>query len=115
MARLQHLHAAAGHIAATQPGIITHPESARGLEQALIGAMAACLVTGDAVEENSARRRHALVMRRFHQVLAEYPGQPLYIPEICNAIGVAERTLRVCCQEQLGTSPKFLLEERTTH
>jgi len=64
MARLQRLHSAAGHIAKTQPDIIAHPDSARGLEQALIGAMAACLATGDASEEDSARRRHALIMRR---------------------------------------------------
>ena len=113
MARLQRLHAAAGHMAKTQPDIIAHPESARGLEQALIEAMVACLATGDASEERAAQRRHALIMRRFHRYVAERPDQPLYIPEVCKAIGVAERTLRVCCQEQLGTSPKhFLLMRR---
>ena len=113
MARLQRLHAAAGHIAKTRPEIIVHPESARGLEQALIGAMVACLATGDTSEERVAQRRHALIMRRFHRYVAERPDQPLYIPEVCKAIGVAERTLRVCCQEQLGTSPKhFLLMRR---
>lgn len=113
MATLQRLHAEAGHMAKTQPDIIAHPESARGLEQALIEAMAVCLATGDASEERAAQRRHALIMRRFHQYVAERPDQPLYIPEICNAIGVAERTLRVCCQEHLGTSPKhFLLMRR---
>jgi AraC-like DNA-binding protein len=115
MARLQRLHAAAGHIAKTQPDIIAHPESARGLEQALIEAMVACLATGDASEEHGARRRHALIMRRFHRVVAEHPEQPLYIPEICEAIRVAERTLRVCCQEHLGTSPKRFLLMRRMH
>src|SRR4051794_3411924 len=115
MARLQRLHAAAGHLAKTQPAIIAHPESARGLEQALIGAMAACLTAVDASEENSARRRHTLIMRRFHRVVAEHADQPLYIPEICNAIGVAERTLRVCCQQQLGMSPKHFLLMRRMH
>ena len=65
MARLQRLHAAAGHIAKTQPDIIAHPESARGLEQALIEAMVACLATGDASEERAAqtapRAHHAAV------------------------------------------------------
>jgi AraC-like DNA-binding protein len=113
MARLQHLHAAAGRIAKTQPDRIAHPESARGLEQALIEAMVACLATGNASEEHSARRRHALIMRRFQRIVEEHADQPLYIPEVCKAIGVAERTLRVCCQEQLGVSPKqFLLMRR---
>jgi AraC-like DNA-binding protein len=113
MARLQRLHAAAAHIAKTQPDTIAHPESARGLEQSLIEAMVACLATGDASEEQAAQRRHARIMRRFHQFVAEHQDQPIYIPEICKAIGVAERTLRACCQEQLGTSPKhFLLMRR---
>jgi AraC-like DNA-binding protein len=113
MARLQRLHAAAGNLAKTSPDIIAHPQAARGIEQALIEAMIACLTTSDTAEERAAQRRHALIMRRFHLYVAEHPDQPLYIPEICEAIGVAERTLRVCCQEHLGTSPKhFLLMRR---
>jgi AraC-like DNA-binding protein len=54
-------------------------------------------------------------MRRFHRVVAEHLDRPLYIPEICKAIGVPERTLRVCCQEQLGTSPKHFLLMRRMH
>ncbi len=115
MARLQRLHAAAAHIAKTQPDIIAHPESARGLEQALIEAMVACLATGDSSEQRVAQRRHALIMRRFHRYLAERSDQPLYIPEICKAIGVPERTLRVCCQEQLGAGPKHFLLMRRMH
>ncbi len=73
----------------------------------------ACLATSDASEERGAQRRHAVIMRRFHRYVGERPDQPLYIPEICQAIGVAERTLRACCQEQLGVSPKrFLLMRR---
>src|SRR5215471_6255661 len=40
-------------------------------------------------------------------------NQSLYITEICKIIGVAERTLEVCCQEQLGVGPKrYLLLRR---
>ena len=46
MAKLQRLHAAAGHLAETAPEVIAHPEAARGLEQALIEAMVGCLTTG---------------------------------------------------------------------
>lgn len=112
MAKLQHLHAAAGDIAKTAPEVIAHPEAAHGLEQALIEAMVACLTTAETSEERWAQRRHSLIMQRFYRLVAEYPGQPLYVPEICKSIGVAERTLRVCCQEQLGTSPKHFLMMR---
>jgi AraC-like DNA-binding protein len=113
MAKLQRLHAAAAHLAETAPEIIAHPEAARGLEQVLIEAMVGCLTEGETDEERSAQRRHALIMQRFHKVIEEHPNRALYVPEICKALGVAERTLRTCCQQQLGTSPKqYLLARR---
>ena len=112
IAKLKRLHAAAGHLAENAPEVIAHPEAARGLEHALIEAMVACLVTGRAGGERSAHRRHELIMRRFHTMVEEHPDEPLYVPEMCRAIGIAERTLRQCCQEHLGTSPKHYLLTR---
>ena len=52
-------------------------------------------------------------MRRFHRVVEEHPDQALYLPEICRAVGASDRTLRMCCQEYLGISPKqYLLARR---
>ena len=113
MAKLQRLHAAAGQLAEDAPEIIAHPEAARGLEQALIEALVGCLSIGEVREDRLARRHHSLVLRRFRRAVEENPDQPLYIPELCAAIGVSDRTLRVCCQEQLGMSPKrYLLLRR---
>lgn len=47
MARLQNIHAAAGELAEHAPDVIAAPEAARGLEQALLAAMAACLIAPD--------------------------------------------------------------------
>ncbi len=115
MARLQRLHAAAGQLAEDAPEIIANPDAARGLEQALIEAMVACLSGGSVREERLARRHHSLIMRRFRRAVEEDPDQPLYIPELCAAIGVSDRTLRLCCQEQLGMSPKRYLMFRRMH
>jgi transcriptional regulator GlxA family with amidase domain len=113
MAKLQRLHAAAGQLAENTPEIIAHPEAARGLEQTLVEALVGCLGDGSVGEDGSARRHHSLIMRRFRRAVEENPDQPLYIPELCAAIGVSDRTLRVCCQEQLGMSPKrYLLLRR---
>jgi transcriptional regulator GlxA family with amidase domain len=57
----------------------------------------------------------AIVMRRFWRVVEENPEQPLYIPEICKAIRVPSRTLRMCCQEHLGMGPKRYLLLRRMH
>ena len=73
----------------------------------------ACLGNNEAREDSVAQRQHELIMRRFRRVVEENPGTPLYIPELCKAIGVSERTLRICCQEQLGVGPKrYLLFHR---
>src|SRR5215475_4327013 len=101
MTRLQRLHAAAGQLAEDTPEIIARPEAARSLEQALIESLIGCLGEGAASEDRAAQRHHSLVMRRFRRALEEDPSQPLYITEICKMIGVTERTLEVCCQEQL--------------
>ena len=116
MAKLQRLHAAAGQLAEDAPAIIAHPEAARGLEQALIEAMVGCLGEGQVGEDRSAVRHHAMILRRFRRAVEGNPDQPLYIPELCGSIGVSDRTLRVCCQEQLGISPKrYLLSVSYTH
>jgi len=44
-------------------------------------------------------------MIRFEDVLAAHPDRQLQMPELCAAIGVPERTLRMCCAEFLQMSP----------
>jgi AraC-like DNA-binding protein len=109
MANLQRLHAAAAGLAEDAPEIIAHREAGRGLEQALIEALVGCLGEGSVSADRLAWRHHSLIMRRFRRALEENLDQPLYIPELCRAIGVSDRTLRLCCQEQLGMSPKRYL------
>jgi AraC-like DNA-binding protein len=115
MARLQRLHAAAGDLAERAPEIIANPDAARGLEQALIEALVGCLASREDRESSIAQGQHAIVMRRFRRVIEENPEQPLYIPEICKAIRVSGRTLRMCCQEHLGMGPKRYLLLRRLH
>jgi AraC-like DNA-binding protein len=115
ISKLQRLHAAAESLAETAPEVIANPDSARGLEQALIETMVGCLTVNETGEDRASQRRHERIMRRFHSLMDEQPDQPLYLPEICKAIGVSERTLRMCCQEQLGMSPKQFLIRRRMH
>ena len=69
--------------------------------------MVRCLTEGLAVKSDRPRSR--AVMLRFEQLLEENPETPVYLLNICAAIGVRERTLRDYCYEHLGMGPhKYL-------
>jgi AraC-like DNA-binding protein len=105
MERLLRLHKAAGQVAATAPEILAHPEVARAIEQALVAAMVSCLVEGVQHDRNAVRRQRLPVMQRLEQVLEANPDNPIYLAEVCAAIGVPARTLRQHCMEHLGMGP----------
>jgi AraC-like DNA-binding protein len=109
LVKLQRLHAAAGCLAERAPEAIMHPEAVRGLEQELVAAMVACLSSAAVQTNTAASRRHYTVMRRFRSMLEANPDRAIHLPELCSAIGVSDRTLRVCCQEQLGMGPQRYL------
>lgn len=115
MARLRRLHAAVGTLASRAPDVIACPEVRRGLGQALLERLLACCAGGEQPAERWADQCHGIVIRRFRRLLEESADRALYIPEVCAAIGVPERTLRLCCQEHLGTSPKQFLVLRRLH
>lgn len=109
MARLRRLHAVIGTLARKAPDVISCPDVRRGLGHAILERLLACCSGSDQPEAGWADQCHGLVMRRFRRLLEENADRALYIPEVCVAIGVPERTLRLCCQEHLGTSPKQFL------
>ena len=113
--RLLNLHEAAGHLAKTAPNILTKPEVARAMDQSLTDALVLCLASGEPVEMRNTHRRQTVVMRRLESVLRAKSGEPLYMAEFCAATGVSYPTLRACCQEHLGMSPKRYLWLRRMH
>ena len=115
MTQLRQLHADAAAVATSAPGILQQPEVARSIEQLLISAVFNCLSDPQLHESSRAQRSHEAVMRGLHAMLENSPDRALYVPEICAALGVPERTLRACCQEQMGMSPKHYLLLRRMH
>ena len=107
--RLQRLQADVTALAADNPEALNKPEVAYAIEQSLMDAMAECLSDERDNPATWAHTHHDTVMRRFRIVLEGAPDRALYIPEICDAMKVPERTLRLCCQERLGISPKHYL------
>jgi transcriptional regulator GlxA family with amidase domain len=110
---LLRLHSKACRLAETKHKLIANPEVARAIEQELLHALVNCLTADDASGRPRTRRHHADIMVRFEDVLNAQNGQQLNMPALCSAIGVPERTLRVCCAEFLGMSPtRYLLLRR---
>ncbi|MGH7156168.1 MAG: helix-turn-helix transcriptional regulator [Acetobacteraceae bacterium] len=114
-ARLKQLHAAAVHLALTAPEIITNPNASRGLEACLTEALVECLTAGELREETSAQRRHRAIIGRLLELANRHENEPLHLTEVCEAIGVTQRTLNLCCQEKFGVSPKRYLCLRRLH
>jgi AraC-like DNA-binding protein len=103
--RLLRLHSRVCRLAETRSELIEKPEIARALEQELLHALVNCLTENDANGDLETRRHHADIMVRFEDALSAHVGPQLNMPELSAALGVPERTLRVCCNEFLGMSP----------
>jgi transcriptional regulator GlxA family with amidase domain len=96
-----------------EPTFAGFPRARLGIEQDLIHALVTCLIGAKVNEEGAAKRRHALVMIRFEEVLAEHLAGQLHLPELCERVGVSDRTLRSSCVEFLAISPaRYILLRR---
>jgi AraC-like DNA-binding protein len=103
--RLLRLHSKVCRLAETRHQLIANPEVSRAIEQELLHALVNCLTAGDANGSPRRRRRHIDIMVRFEDALASHREPHLNLPALCSAIGVPERTLRMCSNELLGMSP----------
>jgi AraC-like DNA-binding protein len=109
LSRLRQLHEATGHLARTAPDILAKPEVARAIEEALVEAMVLCLAADRSEQVRNVHRHRARVMRRLEETLRAKSGETLYMAELCAAVGATYWTLRDCCLEYLGMSPKRYL------
>ena len=80
--------------------VLADNEAAHGLEHQLIHALVECLSGRSVHGEAEAALRHRHILARFEDLAQHQPV--LDIAEICGALGISERTLRRCCEEQLG-------------
>jgi AraC-like DNA-binding protein len=113
--RLRNLHEATSHLAKTAPDILAKAEVARAMEQALVEAMVFCLADSHADDMRNVRGHRARVMRRLEEVVMADPQKPLYMAELSAQVGASYWTLRNCCLEYLGMSPKRYLWLRRMH
>jgi hypothetical protein len=104
-AGLRRLHARICRLAETKPKIVSHFEIARAMEQGLIQMLVTCLTTASARAHGHAKRRHASIMVRFEEVLAEHLSRPLQRHELCALVAVSDHTLRAAgCATPIRTT-----------
>ena len=115
MLRLLKLHKSIGQLAHDAPDVLELPEVTRALETELTHILVRCFAEGHALEQTRGGRNHNTVFARFLEFLEANPDRPLYLSEICAAIGVAERTLRATCEEHVGIGPIRYLTLRRMH
>jgi AraC-like DNA-binding protein len=115
MARLRSLHKSACQLAKNKPRALAHRATATSLEQQLEHALVACLAETPAKASGSPAGCHSQIIARFEEFLAARRYEPVYLGEICGAVGVSERTLRTCCHEHLGIGPIHYLWLRRMH
>ena len=115
MSRLLELHEAVGKIVTTMPEILEVQEAAHSLEQQLIHILVRCLTEGVSVQMTRGGLRHDQIISRFEEYLKAHPDKPVYLAEICAAVCISERTLRVACEKHLGMGPIRFLALRRMH
>jgi len=115
MVRLVRLHAAVRGLALASPETLAHPEVSAALEHELVHALLTCLANEVPAKAGSGWRYHTAIIDRFEEVLAANCDRPMYLADICTAVGASERTLRASCEERLGMGPIRYLWLRRMH
>jgi AraC-like DNA-binding protein len=115
MRRLLELHKGIDQLAHHTPDILEIPEVIRALENELTHILVRCLAEGHCLEPTRGDCRKDNILTRFVEFLKANPGRPLFLTEVCAALGVAERTLRASCEERIGMGPIRYLTLRRMH
>jgi AraC-like DNA-binding protein len=112
--RVRRFHAAVADLAKAAPELITNPNVARGLDSSLTEAFVECLAAGR-MKKDIARHKHWITTKRLHELAEQHPEEPLFLGDVCKALGVTRRMLHRICSEHLGMGPKQYLILRRLH
>lgn len=115
MSRFLELHRTVERITRIACDLFERPEVIRNLEQQLAHVMVRCLAESDSTRMSSGGFNHDRIVSRFEEFVESHPDRPLYLAEICAAIGATERTLRAACEAHLEMGPIRYLALRRMH
>lgn len=113
--RLLRVHREAARLADTRPRILGHPAVVPAMEDELAGALVACLTDSEARPETDAEQRAGEILVRFEELLAANPDRTLHLADVCDRLGVSDRSFRELCLACLGVSAlKYMQLRRLT-
>jgi AraC-like DNA-binding protein len=115
ISRLWCLHRVIGQLAHDAPDLFDRPEVVKAFDQKLVHVMTRCLAEGTFANFTPCHRRHDAIVKKLEEFLEANPNRAVYLPELCEAVGAAERTLRASCEEHLGMGPVRYLTLRRMH
>ena len=107
---LHRLHAAAMEAGRLRSAALVDPEAAHGLEQQLIHVLIECLAGEPAKSSVPSTETYQKLSARLEELIRTQPD--MGVAEIKAALGVTERTLRRCCNQQLAMSSKSYIRFR---
>jgi AraC-like DNA-binding protein len=103
--RLLRLMEDAARVARATPEVFDETAARRALRGAVLEVLVACLAQGEQQTDRAAVRRQRLIMTRFERVLEERGTELLTMSDLCDAVGVAERSLQQVCHDFVGMRP----------
>lgn len=113
--RFLQLHEMVGSIAKTTPELLEFPNVVRALEQQLVHALVRCATDGTPSLVKGCRVSLRGIVAKLEEFLEANPKTPLYLVDVCTAIGTGERTLRAACEVHVGMGPNRYLTLRRMH
>jgi AraC-like DNA-binding protein len=113
--RLNRLHDDAIRMSHDRPLVTAQTDAMRGLEMDLIAILMECMQGAPTDASTRANDRHAEIMGRFEDLLRACPERPPSVADVCAALGVPDRTLRLCCAAYLGMGPRQYMRLRNMH
>jgi AraC family ethanolamine operon transcriptional activator len=94
----------------SDPGVLSHEASRRGLREALLSVLGDTLMPteqADAITPRQQRRQD--VVRRVRDLVHDQPHHCLGVEALCAQLHITRRTLQNCFQDSLGISPASYL------
>lgn len=99
------------------PAALDNAALARNLQQSLLGQVFSVAAKQDDPQSSfrRAHRAHAQIVRKVHDYLHQFPSEPVYVLDLCRALGISQPTLFRAFRQTLGIGPKEFLQVRRLH